>query len=127
MKTATPGTVFGILGALFIGRVKAQEHHGHPPLDQEMHVKFYQNWMMPDNRSISCCHDEDCAPAESKFENGRWLTRKVGDDGDFTPVPPGKIERDRDTPDGRSHICGRRYGFNGGEFTVFCFIPGAGG
>jgi hypothetical protein len=126
MKIPTLGILLGLLAALFIGNVKAQEHR-HPPQDQAIHEKFYKNWMMPDSRNISCCHDEDCKPAESRFENGRWLARHVGDEGTFTPVPPSKIEHDRDTPDGRSHLCGKRYGFTGGEFTVFCFIPGAGG
>ena len=124
MKVTTIGIVCGILAAMFIGNVRAQEHQ-HPPQDRAIHEKFY-SWMMPDNRQISCCHNEDCSPAESKYENGQWLARKVGDDGGFTPIPPRKIEHDRDSPDGRSHICGRRYGFNGNEFSVFCFIPGSG-
>jgi hypothetical protein len=127
MKITTLGFVFGILAALFIGSVRAQEHHGHAPQDMAIHEKFYSTWMMPDNRGVSCCHNEDCSPAESRFENGHWLARKVGDDGDWTAVPDGKVERDRDTPDGRSHICGRRYQWSGNEFSVFCFIPGAGG
>jgi hypothetical protein len=117
-----------LLGGLFLcGICVAQEmemRHGHPPQDMEIHQKFYKTWMMPSNRSISCCNAEDCSPAESKFENGHWLARKVGDTGNFTPIPAAKIERDRDTPDGRSHVCGRRYGE---DFVVFCFIPGAGG
>jgi hypothetical protein len=117
-----------LLGGLFLAKCKAQEvemHHGHPPQDMAIHEQFYSTWMMPDNRSISCCHSEDCSPAESRFEDGRWMARKVGDAGEFTPIPAAKIERDRDSPDGRSHICGRRYGFNEGGLTVFCFIPGS--
>lgn len=97
----------------------AQDHH---PI--ALHERFYSNWMMPDNRTMSCCHNDDCSPAESKFENGQWLARKVGDEGPFTPVPPAKIEHDRDTPDGRSHVCGRG---SGGSLAIFCFILGAGG
>lgn len=123
MKIPTLGIILGILAALFIGNVKAQEHH-HLAQDQAIHERFYSTWMMPDNRNVSCCHNEDCAPAESRFENGQWLARKVGDDGDFTPIPREKIERDRDSPDGRSHLCGRRWG-NG--LSVFCFVPGMGG
>jgi hypothetical protein len=124
--------VIGLLGALFLcQRCSAQEMempHAHRPQDLALHNQFYKNWMMPDNRSVSCCHAQDCEPAESKFENGHWLARKVSEsDKDFTPVPDGKIEHDRDSPDGRSHICGRHYGFNEGGLTVFCFIPGSGG
>jgi hypothetical protein len=122
------GLVFGILAALLLGGVKAQEHHGHPPQDIAIHEKFYSTWTMPSNRAVSCCHSEDCSPAESKFENGHWLARKVSEpDSEFTQVPEERIEKERDSPDGRSHLCGRRYGFNGGNnLTVFCFAPGSG-
>jgi hypothetical protein len=104
-----------------------QEHHGHPPQDMEIHRKFYSNWMMPDNRAVSCCHDEDCFPAFAKNVNGNWYARKTEED-EWTKIPASKVEYDRDTPDGRSHLCGRKYGFNGGNyFTVFCFIAGIGG
>jgi hypothetical protein len=115
--------IFAGLLFLGIGAAVAQEHH-HPQQDQEIHEKFYSTWMMPDNRNVSCCHNEDCAPAESKYEDGQWLARKVGDTGNFTPIPPQKIERDRDTPDGRSHLCSRS-AWPG--MSIFCFIPGAGG
>lgn len=129
-KVVGLGFVLGILSALFIGNVKAQEHHGHPPQDMAIHEKFYSTWMMPQNRAVSCCHDEDCSPAESKkSENGQWLARKVSEpDAEFTPVPPERVEQERDSPDGRSHLCGRRYGFSGNNnLTVFCFAPGTGG
>ena len=113
-----------IVGGLFYP-VFAQEHRGHPQQDIEIHHKFYSNWMMPDNRVVSCCHDEDCFPAEAKQINGQWYARK-NDDEEWILIPSRKVETDRDTPDGRSHLCGRRYGFNGGEFSVFCFIAGSG-
>jgi len=88
---------------------------------------FYQSWMMPSNRAISCCHEQDCSPAEAYQKNGQWFARKQHDLGEFTPIDPQKVETDRDSPDGRSHLCGRRYGFNNNNFSVFCFIAGAGG
>jgi hypothetical protein len=125
MKIAALGILFGVLAALF-GGVKAQEHRGHPPRDMEIHRRFYSNWMMPDNRAVSCCHDEDCFPAQSKRIGETWYARKTDDDP-WTLIPASKIEQDRDSPDGRSHLCGRKYGFNGGDyFTVFCFLPASG-
>jgi hypothetical protein len=122
--------VIFVLGVLLMPwkSLRAEEHRGHPPQDMAMHQKFYSTWMMPDNRSASCCHDEDCSPAESRFENGHWLARKVGETGEFTPVPPHKVEHDRDSPDGRSHLCGRHYDLTRGNrnLTVFCFIAGGG-
>lgn len=98
----------------------------HAPEHMALHDKFYNTWMMPDNRAVSCCHGEDCQPAEAYQKNGQWFARQEKDAGDFTPIPSGKVEQDRDAPDGRSHLCGRRYGFNSGGFTVFCFIAGSG-
>jgi hypothetical protein len=81
---------------------------------------------MPDNRAVSCCHDSDCEPAQAKQINGQWFARKDSDTGNYTPIPPQKEEHDRDSPDGRSHLCGQRFGFNEGRLTVFCFIAGGG-
>jgi hypothetical protein len=120
--------MIALLAFMYSVRISvAQDHSGHRPQDMELHRKFYNSWMMPDNRAVSCCHDEDCRPAEAKKINGQWWARQEGDTGNFSPIPPGKVEIDRDTPDGRNHLCGRRYGFNAGDFTVFCFIAGAGG
>ena len=104
-----------------------QEGH-HPPQDQAIHERFYSTWMVPNNRTMSCCHEQDCSPAESRVEDGNWVARKVGGDGDWVAVPPEKIERDRESPDGRSHLCSRRVLTYkpGDEQLVLCFIPGAG-
>jgi hypothetical protein len=122
------GLLFVALFAFaFVSFAWGQEHSGHRPQDLQLHQKFYKTWMMPDNRAVSCCHDEDCRPAEAHLKNGKWWARQEGDQGDFTEIPPNKVEEERDSPDGRSHLCGRRYGggwSNG--FTVFCFKPGGG-
>jgi hypothetical protein len=116
--------ISGIL-ILAVGPAIAQEGH-HPSRDQAIHERFYSTWMMPQNRNVSCCHNEDCSPAEARLEDGNWIARKVGE-VDWAYVPPEKIEYDRDSPDGRSHLCGRHFFRNGiDELAVFYFIPGAG-
>jgi len=85
--------------------------------------------MMPDNRTVPCCNNQDCSPAESRVEDGNWVARKVGSDGSWTVVPPAKVEHDRESPDGRSHLCSRRIDWPwtlklGFGDSVFCFIPG---
>lgn len=113
-----PGLItIGVVVLLFLAMspVRGEEAHGHTHAGAV--GAFYQNWMMPDN--------QDCAPAEAKLENGRWLARRLGETGSFTPVPHSKIEQDRDSPDGRNHLCARRDGFGG--LTVFCFLPAFGG
>ena len=85
--------------------------------------KFYQEWMQPDNRSVSCCHEQDCAPAQSRIVNGRWQARN-SDDEEWLDIPTRKIETERDSPDGRSHLCKMKSIH--GTF-VYCFLPGSSG
>jgi hypothetical protein len=103
---------------LVVGASRSDEGHTHAgPVG-----RFYQTWKMPDNPNVSCCHDQDCSPAASKFENGHWSARR-NDNEAWIDIPAKKIEQNRDTPDGRSHLCGRR---SLSEFTVFCFVRGGG-
>lgn len=84
---------------------------------------FYTSWMMPDNPQTSCCSREDCAPAQAKVVDGKWFARWTDAD-EWTEIPPHKVERIRDMPDGRAHLCGRPSPFG---LMVFCFGAGAGG
>ena len=134
MERALKIIIFGavvVVVLCFVAMATAfAQHTGHPPEHMALHQKFYKHWHMPDNRAVSCCHDEDCKPAEAYKKNGQWYARQEGDTGDFTPIPPNKVDLglpdSPDNPDGRNHLCGRRYGFNEGGFTVFCFQPAAG-
>jgi hypothetical protein len=113
------------LPALFVGGLiaisgcaHAQERPGHT--HEGAVGKFYQSWMMPDSPRTSCCHDQDCSPIASRLVNGEWEAEV---DGEWIRIPSHKIEQDRDSPDGRSHLCGRKF-WSG--FAVFCFIRGGG-
>lgn len=97
----------------------AQEHH-HPPQDVAMHDRFYSSWDRPDMPGVSCCNKEDCYPTEAKFERGSWYA-KQRENGEWMKVPPEKIERNRDAPDARAHVCASKWGY------VYCFISAAGG
>lgn len=106
-----------ILLMLLVSPARSAEGHTH-----EGDVgRFYQSWMMPDSPKTSCCHDQDCSPAASRIVNGRWEAQR---DGAWISVPNQKIEQNRDSPDGRSHLCGRPA--YGGGFSVFCFVAGNG-
>jgi hypothetical protein len=111
-------TALGFLLPLAAPRLLAQEHH-HPPRDSAVHETFYKDWMRPDMPTVSCCNKMDCAPAEARMMNGQWVARKLGDTFWYR-VPPEKVEINRDSPDGRSHLCAM------GE-KVFCFIVGTAG
>jgi len=84
------------------GENHAARHH--PPQDMPMHEKFYSTWHMPDRPYVSCCNDADCYPTEIKYVDGT-IYAKRREDGKYIPIPPEKVERNRDNPDGRNHLC----------------------
>src|SRR5256885_15133467 len=82
----------------------AVAQHRHPPQDEALHEKFYSSWYMPDDPSKSCCNKADCYPTEIKYVSGNIYARRR-EDGKYIPIPPQKVERNRDNPDGRNHLC----------------------
>jgi hypothetical protein len=102
----------------------AQSHH-HPPQDAPIHEKFYSTWMMPDQPSRSCCSMRDCYPTEAAFRDGQWFARRR-EDGKMIAVPWSKVERNRDNPDGRNHVCMPPPRGSYAPDTVFCFALGSG-
>jgi hypothetical protein len=99
----------------------AQRHH--PSQDQTLHETFYSKWHMPDNPSASCCNEADCYPTEIKFVDGK-IYAKRREDGKYIPVPPEKVERNRDNPDGRNHLCAPPPSASHSSDTVYCFALG---
>ena len=103
------------------GHDHAARHH--PPQDQPLHEKFYSTWHMPDQPGVSCCNNADCYPTEIQYVNGNIFAKRR-EDGKFIPIPPEKVERNRDNPDGRNHLCAPPpIGF-GSSDTVYCFALG---
>lgn len=110
-----------ILLALFAtwNPARPQEHR-HPPEHAALHDEFYKDWMMPDAPLRSCCNQQDCAPVQHvERRNGHWWMQRVID-SEWLEIPDAKIEMNRDTPDGRSHMCSS-------GASVFCAIVGIGG
>jgi hypothetical protein len=95
----------------------------HPAQDQLVHEKFYSTWHMPDKPYISCCNNADCYPTEIKYLEGS-IYAKRREDGKYILIPPEKIERNRDNPDGRNHLCAPPPIGSGASDTVFCFALG---
>jgi hypothetical protein len=109
------------------GAAQAQHNHSthfHPPQDALIHEQFYSTWMMPDNPKRSCCNKLDCYPTEIRYSAGT-LFAKRREDGQFIYVPEQKIERHRDNPDGRNHVCMPPPNHSQAG-SVFCFIFGNG-
>ena len=103
----------------------AAAQHRHPPEDQALHEKFYSTWYMPDNPNSSCCNDADCYPTEIKNVGGNIYARRR-EDGKYIPIPPQKVERNRDNPDGRNHLCAPPPNSFHLADAVFCFSLGGG-
>jgi hypothetical protein len=97
-------------------------HRQHPPQDLELHEKFYSTWHMPDNPSLSCCNRADCYPTEIKQIDGQIYARRR-EDGRYILVPPQKVERNRDNPDGRNHLCAPPPALSPLD-SVYCFALG---
>jgi hypothetical protein len=79
----------------------------------------------PNPRSASsCCNDADCYPIEIKYVDGN-IYAKRREDGKYIPVPLQKVERNKDSPDGRNHLCAPLpgVGFYPPD-TVYCFVLG---
>jgi hypothetical protein len=104
------------------GQGQAALRH-HPPQDQLLHEKFYSKWHMPDNPTLSCCNEADCYPTEIKYVDGN-LYAKRREDGKYISIPPEKVERNRDNPDGRNHLCAPPPSAYHTSDTVFCFALG---
>lgn len=98
---------------------------GHPVADLPIHEKFYSTWYKPDKPAESCCNKQDCYPTVIKYE-GEQLFAKRREDGEWLPVPPEKIEKKRDNPDGRNHVCAPPPNHSQAG-QVFCFTLGTGG
>lgn len=108
--------------------VKAQDerqdaaHRHHPPQDQALHEKFYSTWHMPDNPTLSCCNNSDCYPTEVHYVDGKIYARRR-EDGKYILIPSQKVERNRDNPDGRNHLCAPPPALSPAD-TVYCFALG---
>lgn len=104
---------------LYVGMTGGLAQHRHPPEHADLHHKFYQHWKMPDNRNLSCCNDQDCAPVlAAEKRGGVWWAQRASDLM-WLRVPPEKIERERDSPDAAAHMCSM------GD-RVYCFIASGG-
>jgi hypothetical protein len=108
-----------------IGAVAQHHHHPTETITGEV-GKFYETWMRPDMPHVSCCNLKDCYATAAKFENGRWRAQRR-EDGKWLTIPESKIERNRDMPDGRAHLCAATpHGESSYENGVICFGVGSG-
>jgi hypothetical protein len=112
-----------LLAGLPLQAQEGQATLHHPPQDQWLHEKFYSTWHMPDNPSASCCNDADCYPTEIQYIDGN-IYAKRREDGKYIPIPPEKVERNRDNPDGRNHLCAPPPNSLHPSDTVYCFALG---
>jgi len=106
--------------------VNPQEHRSHPVADLPLHEKFYSSWYMPDHPTKLCCNSADCYPTEARMEGERVYARRR-EDGKWLLIPSHKVERHRDNPDGRNHLCAPPPPFSSqAPDFVYCFTLGGG-
>jgi hypothetical protein len=104
----------------------AVAQHRHAAQDEAIHEKFYSTWRMPDHPYRSCCNKGDCYPTEIRIVGGEIFAKRR-EDGKFIAVPAAKVERNRDNPDGRNHLCAPPpTGTPDAPDKVFCFSLGLG-
>jgi hypothetical protein len=113
-----------IVAAFWLGLLaaKADEHPHHHPTETVTGAtaRFYESWKRPDMPTHSCCNLQDCYATPARSRGGK-LQALHRESGDWIDVPPEKVETDRDSPDGRNHLCA-----SPGKL-VFCFVMGGGG
>ena len=108
---------------LFSVGAEAQEHKGHPSQDLPLHEKFYSTWHMPDDPTKSCCNMADCYPTEIRTVDSRIYARRR-ENTSWLLIPPQKVERNRDKPGGRNHLCTPAPPSTSHRpETVLCFSP----
>ena len=110
------GIILGLSFALTVGMAQ----HVHPTETITGATgRFYETWLMPDNRAASCCSRKDCYSTQIRMVGGQ-VEARIRETGKWVRVPDQKIERERDNPDGQNHICATPTGH------VYCFIFGGG-
>jgi hypothetical protein len=62
---------------------------------------------------------------EIKYVGGTIYARRT-EDGKYILIPSQKVERNRDNPDGRNHLCAPPPNNLNPSDTVFCFSLGGG-
>jgi hypothetical protein len=126
VATSLASILLAFVITIAIGFAAAAQEHHHPPQDADIHDKFYATWMRPDNPKMSCCNKQDCySPSAVAYRNGSWwATRR--EDGKWLRIPHEKVEYNRNSPDGRNHLCAPPPSSYYPADTVFCFIAGAG-
>jgi len=113
--------------ALMVAPAAAQEihRHGNEVITGEV-GRFYETWRKPDKPNESCCNRLDCYATEARFVNDRWQAKRR-EDGKWLNIPEQKIERNRDMPDSRAHLCAPPPNHPHYEKdAVFCFGAGSG-
>lgn len=118
------GLVFVVL-TIITGLRAISPARGHEGMD--LVSQFYRTWLRPDlGRNSSCCNDEDCRAVPTRRRDGRW---EFYTGEEWAEIPEKVLEHNyrdaRDTPDGQSHVCFRKYPGNP-QVYVFCAVLGSG-
>lgn len=109
----------GMILGVALARADAHQHHHPTEVIEGAQAKFYETWMRPDMPAVSCCNQMDCYATPARTHGGK-LQALHRESGDWIDVPAEKVEHNRDSPDGRNHLCASKWKH------VFCFLMGGG-
>jgi hypothetical protein len=122
--------VWALTFLLPVARANPLPHDkSHQSAHQKYH-RYYAGIMRPDRPKVSCCSNQDCAPAQAKYNpiSKRWTVNKHGL---WVDVPPEKIVPQEQVPDelgSEPHLCAPPPSWTAyGADEIFCFILGSGG
>jgi hypothetical protein len=118
MKTATLGTVFGILGALFIGGVKARD------LDGRYAQSPLKSWFdrLKSSGGSLCCSDADGTALSDVDWDSKDGAYRVRIDGEWYDVPDAAVIKE---PNRAGKTMVWPYRSDGQIIFIRCFMPGS--
>ncbi len=124
----------GAVILLFLSLSSANaDPNSHSHEHQAAHSKYHRHYlgiMRPDKPTQSCCNNQDCQPADTRYdaETKRWTANKYGR---WVDIPPEKIVPSDKVPDelgAEAHLCAPPYSWNAyHKDEVFCLILPSGG
>lgn len=119
MRAAALALILALMTGFQPAIAQDHQHHHGAEIIGGMTGKFYETWQRPDMPNVSCCSQKDCYATPARMVDGK-VQALHRESGEWIDIPPEKIEQNRDSPDGRSHLCAASYKF------VFCFVMGGG-
>ena len=125
-KFAFPLLAVGLV-LILTGSAFAQHVHPDETITDQRVGKFYETWMKPGARNVSCCSSKDCyaAPIRKSTTGGgleyfhKWSQK-------WAHLPASVLEHNQpdphDSPNNENHVCAAEWN----AAVVYCAVLGSG-